>query len=324
MFLKEYRPVLPEHVPPRKVVEVLATDDDDRSKNNGPPFTFRMDPNADDIIRASFKVEHDQKGANGDGMAVVYSQRSFDREQQKEYAIPIVIKDSGNPAMSATSTLTVVIGDVNDNKMQPGSKDIFVYNYMGQSPDTEVGRVNVYDLDDWDLPDKKFYWESSEHPRFKLNEDTDMLKISTPLTTIGSRCPTAKDLMDAYGTYSTTARYRGTDQQPCWNSTAGKADGTTSRSHSMATNGSLLISKKVSMQAVKRSTPECGHSKSMLTTKKGRTTRSRISTTSALGDLGSTNLPTCTAMTVKTAKNRIWTKRLARDLRVTNKKLRKL
>jgi hypothetical protein len=63
-------------------------------------------------------------------MAVVTSLRSFDREQQKEYLIPIVIKDSGNPAMSGTSTLTVVIGDVNDNKMQPGSKDIFVYNYM--------------------------------------------------------------------------------------------------------------------------------------------------------------------------------------------------
>lgn len=59
-FLRDYRPVLPEHVPPRKVVEVLATDDDDRSKSNGPPFTFRLDPNADDVIRASFKVEHDQ------------------------------------------------------------------------------------------------------------------------------------------------------------------------------------------------------------------------------------------------------------------------
>jgi hypothetical protein len=42
-----------------KVVEVLATDDDDRSKGNGPSFVFRMDPNAADIIRASFKVEHD-------------------------------------------------------------------------------------------------------------------------------------------------------------------------------------------------------------------------------------------------------------------------
>ena len=53
-FLKNYRPVLPEHSPPRKVVEVLATDDDDRSKGNGPSFTFRMDPNAEDVIRASF------------------------------------------------------------------------------------------------------------------------------------------------------------------------------------------------------------------------------------------------------------------------------
>ncbi|KAG8223170.1 hypothetical protein J437_LFUL000336 [Ladona fulva] len=176
-FLRDYRPVLPEHVPPRKVVEVLATDDDDRSKSNGPPFTFRMDPNAHDVIRASFKVEHDQKGANGDGMAVVSSLRSFDREQQKEYLIPIVIKDSGNPAMSGTSTLTVVIGDVNDNKMQPGSKDIFVYNYMGQAPDTEIGRVYVYDLDDWDLPDKKFYWDGTEHPRFRLNEDTGMITM---------------------------------------------------------------------------------------------------------------------------------------------------
>lgn len=69
------------------------------------------------------------EGANGDGMAVVSSLRSFDREQQKEFLIPIVIKDSGNPSMSGTSTLTVIIGDVNDNKMQPGSKEIFVYNY---------------------------------------------------------------------------------------------------------------------------------------------------------------------------------------------------
>lgn len=110
-------------------------------------------------------------------MAIVSSLRSFDREQQKEYLIPIVIKDHGNPAMTGTSTLTVVIGDVNDNKMQPGSKEIFVYNYQGQAPETEIGRVYVYDLDDWDLPDKKFYWEGQEHPRFKLNEETGMISM---------------------------------------------------------------------------------------------------------------------------------------------------
>ncbi|XP_061942776.1 neural-cadherin isoform X4 [Apis cerana] len=178
-FLKDYRPVLQEHSQQKKVVEISATDDDDRSKSNGPPFTFRMDPKADDVIRASFKVESDNKGANGDGMAIVSSLLSFNREQQKEYLIPIVIKDTGTPSMSGTSTLTVIIGDINDNKMQPGSKDIFVYNYAGQSPDTEIGRVYVFDLDDWDLPDKKFYWEGLEHAQFKLDEDTGMIYMKS-------------------------------------------------------------------------------------------------------------------------------------------------
>ncbi|XP_078049941.1 neural-cadherin isoform X3 [Augochlora pura] len=178
-FLKDYRPVLQEHLQPKKVVEISATDDDDRSMGNGPPFTFRMDPKADDVIRASFKVESDTNGANGDGMAIVSSLRTFDREQQKEYLIPIIIKDVGTVPMSGTSTLTVIIGDTNDHKMQPASKDIFVYNYAGQSPDTEIGRVYVYDLDDWDLPDKKFYWENLEHDQFKLDEDTGMIYMKS-------------------------------------------------------------------------------------------------------------------------------------------------
>lgn len=110
-------------------------------------------------------------------MAIVSALRSFDREERKEYHIPIVIKDHGNPAMTGTSTLTVIIGDINDNKMYPDSKEIFVYNYQGQAPETEIGRVFVLDKDDWDLPDKKFYWEGTDHPRFKLNEDTGMISM---------------------------------------------------------------------------------------------------------------------------------------------------
>jgi len=83
-----------------------------------------------EFVSKIFSPYHPPEGANGDGMAIVSSLRSFDREQQKEYEVPIVIKDSGNPSMSGTSTLTIIIGDSNDNKMQPGSKEILVYNYM--------------------------------------------------------------------------------------------------------------------------------------------------------------------------------------------------
>ncbi len=144
-------------------------------------------------------------------MAVVSSLRSFDREQQKEYLIPIVIKDAGNPAMSGTSTLTVIIGDVNDNKMQPGSKEILVYNYLsknmdysipvgkfhfykmytrhvqnritastflqGPPPDIDIGRIYVHDLDDWDLGDKTFHWDGPENPNFKLSKNTGMISM---------------------------------------------------------------------------------------------------------------------------------------------------
>lgn len=176
-FLKDYRPVLTEHSLPQKVLEIQATDKDDKIKGNGPPFQFRLDPGASDIIRASFKVEQDQSIKNGDGIAIISSLRSFDREEQKEYLVPIIIKDHGNPAMTGTSTLTVVIGDINDNKMETGSKDILVYNFQGQSPDTDIGSIFVNDIDDWDLPDKKFYWDGNEHPRFRLNEETGMIQM---------------------------------------------------------------------------------------------------------------------------------------------------
>lgn len=48
---------------------------------------------------------------------------------------------------------------------------------QGQAPDTEIGRIYVYDLDDWDLPDKKFYWENAENPRFKIDEDSGMITM---------------------------------------------------------------------------------------------------------------------------------------------------
>jgi hypothetical protein len=102
----------------------------------------------------------------------------FDREEQKKYMIPIAVSDSGMPSMTGTSTLTVEIGDVNDNPMREGHSSIFVYNYKGEAPDTEVGRVYVEDPDDWDLGDKHFSWKGGvQHQNFELNYDTGMITM---------------------------------------------------------------------------------------------------------------------------------------------------
>lgn len=167
-FLKDYVAIVTEHSLPGKIAEIQAADLDDRAAGNGPPFIFRLDPNAPLDIKNKFEVSHDP---TNDGLAHVTVKQQLDRELQKEYQVPIIIRDSGNPNLAATSYLTVVVGDVNDNKMYPGGKTIFVYNYRGQYRNIPIGRVHVEDLDDWDILDKRFRWDNnSPHPNFSLDQ----------------------------------------------------------------------------------------------------------------------------------------------------------
>ena len=151
-FLDMTRVVWRENQPSGRIVQLNATDYDE--PQNGPPFTMKMAETAEDAVKSSFRID----GSPSSSWSLLAT-RTFDREARKEYAIPIVISDSGRPQpLTATSTLTVVIGDENDNPMSDGSSAILVYNYRNSLPDTEIGRVYVTDADDWDLPDKTFSW----------------------------------------------------------------------------------------------------------------------------------------------------------------------
>ncbi|KAK7083607.1 Cadherin [Halocaridina rubra] len=176
-FLKNYQPTVQENQQPSKVLELQAEDDDDPAKGNGPPFFFSLDSSASWDIRTCFRLDFDKNGGNGVGTAIVSTQCSLDREVQKEYHLPIFIKDSGVPPMSSTCTLTIVVGDENDNIMQPGEKEIFVYIHQKVPPESEIGRVYVQDPDDWDLADKSFSWAAKPHPNFSLNRETGMITM---------------------------------------------------------------------------------------------------------------------------------------------------
>jgi hypothetical protein len=48
---------------------------------------------------------------------------------------------------------------------------------QGTGPEVEIGRIYVHDLDDWDLPDKSFFWAEHDHPSFRLVESTGMISM---------------------------------------------------------------------------------------------------------------------------------------------------
>ncbi|XP_054263289.1 DE-cadherin-like [Macrosteles quadrilineatus] len=151
---------------PGTITTLSAKDND--GPDNGPPFKYTIANSANSEIRSKF-------GVSGNQLSALVT---FDREEKKSYQVQIAITDSGQPTQTGTSTLTVVIGDENDNPMKKGSSDIFVYNYKGEAPDTEIGRVYVEDLDDWDLPDKSFQWEDKNHTNyFDLNDATGMITM---------------------------------------------------------------------------------------------------------------------------------------------------
>ena len=149
-------------------ITTLVADDYDEKSTNGFRFDFELADEASNDIKNKFSID------NNDQLRALVM---FDREEQKEYFIPILVSDNGSPRQSNVSFLHLVIGDVNDNAMKEGSSSIFVYNYKGEAPNTEIGRVYVDDPDDWDLPDKTFFWRDGKHTSFSLDENTGMITM---------------------------------------------------------------------------------------------------------------------------------------------------
>uniref|UniRef100_A0A3Q4GQ18 Cadherin domain-containing protein n=1 Tax=Neolamprologus brichardi TaxID=32507 RepID=A0A3Q4GQ18_NEOBR len=95
---------------------------DHDSPENGPPFHFAVPP--------EYRYSNDfYLQDNLNGTATLTALRTFDRERQKEFLIPIIMSDSGSPAKTVTSTLTVTIGDQNDHAHVAGEKKIFINSH---------------------------------------------------------------------------------------------------------------------------------------------------------------------------------------------------
>ncbi|KFP90660.1 Neural-cadherin, partial [Apaloderma vittatum] len=177
-FEAPYMPVVWENILKPEIVYMNHTSKllhafDPDSEENGAPFTFSLPPNYQNSLDFSLTD-------NRNNTATVTALRSFDREKQKVFHLPVVITDSGIPAMSSTTTLTITIGDENDNCHESGHKEVYVYSYKGKWSTTVLGEVFAPDQDDWD--NKTFLSEGKLLKSFRLNQRTGSLMMvdSTP------------------------------------------------------------------------------------------------------------------------------------------------
>ncbi|ESN95524.1 hypothetical protein HELRODRAFT_179299 [Helobdella robusta] len=190
-FAAIYQPVVYENKPAEQMVIMVSAVDRD-SAANGAPFELWLPcggacPCQANPTCADFGFTFIPGGGlNGNGAGRIQTLRSFDRELQKEYEIPIVMRDSGQPSVSGTSTLTVTIGDVNDNEHFPGHKEVLVNKYVGWKGEFDnypLGNVFAEDEDDWDLENKTFQLVHHHYhdKLFRVDKNTGQLYTKSPL-----------------------------------------------------------------------------------------------------------------------------------------------
>lgn len=125
-----YAPVLWENSPAPQVVwlnrsSTLLHVVDRDSPEHGPPFFLSLPS----LYSVDFHLQD-----HGNGSATLTALRRFDRERQREFHLPVIMIDSGDPPMTATNMLTITIGDQNDNAHQAGEKDVYVHSRKGEFP----------------------------------------------------------------------------------------------------------------------------------------------------------------------------------------------
>uniref|UniRef100_A0A4W6EW73 Neural-cadherin-like n=1 Tax=Lates calcarifer TaxID=8187 RepID=A0A4W6EW73_LATCA len=164
-----YTPVLWENSPAPQVVwlnrsSTLLHVVDRDSPEHGPPFFLSLP--------SRYSVDFHLQD-HGNSSATLTALRRFDRERQSEFHLPVIMIDSGNPPMTATNTLTITIGDQNDNAHQAGEKDVYVHT--GRMENAALGKVYAPDPDDWD--NKTYTLETSAAKYFSLNQSSGVLTV---------------------------------------------------------------------------------------------------------------------------------------------------
>ncbi|XP_041442037.1 protocadherin gamma-B5 isoform X11 [Xenopus laevis] len=117
---------------------------------------------------------------------VLYAQRSFDYEQDKEFQMKIAAKDNGSPSLSSNTTLIIRIMDQNDNapkilypSTESGESSLFEMVPFASVEGLLVTKVIAVDADSGHNSWLSYHFlQISEPPPFTINHHTGEIRTS--------------------------------------------------------------------------------------------------------------------------------------------------
>ncbi|XP_072006237.1 protocadherin gamma-B1-like [Engystomops pustulosus] len=171
-----YTAFIPENnLPGASIFNIQAKDMD--SEDNSKIMYSIMSTNREEDLLSSYISMNPVTG-------VIYAQRSFDYEIQKEFRIQIIARDNGSPSLNSSTTLRICIVDQNDNSpviLYPSPEadsSTFEMVPWTSEPGSLVSKVVAVDSDSGHNAWLSYFLQSSEPSLFTIDQHTGEIRTS--------------------------------------------------------------------------------------------------------------------------------------------------
>lgn len=157
-----------ENSPSGTLVAMAVAIDDDNGNNGSVIYSFgrRVDVDYPGI----FSIDKT--------FGQITTKFRLDREKTPFYQLTVVARDQGNPPLSSTSTINLIVADLNDN-----IPEFYPVNYFASVKEnakigTEVLRVMATDLDEEDEDKITYSLQGGSKGKFSVDEKTGAIRTS--------------------------------------------------------------------------------------------------------------------------------------------------
>ncbi|XP_072006239.1 protocadherin gamma-B1-like [Engystomops pustulosus] len=171
-----YTAFIPENNLPGASIFNIQARDLDSEDNAKITYSIMSTSNEEDLLSSYISMNP--------VTGVIYAQRSFDYEKQKEFRFQIIARDNGSPSLNSSTTLRICIVDQNDNSpvilYQSPEADSSTFEMVPwtSEPGSLVSKVVAVDADSGHNAWLSYFLQSSEPSLFTIDQHTGEIRTS--------------------------------------------------------------------------------------------------------------------------------------------------